>query len=388
MPTYPILNNLTYDLPATDVAIAGGTVGDFTVLGTFVLGGTGTVPNTGLTVTQVGTDLRIKALTTFGSAAYSSYRITYNETSSNKKRVEFSITPAASVTLTQVDRYTRSYTYAGVPSAAYLTNDVRFEWRRSSWRGGSAQTVFATGPSFSYDFPDPDFIAVANLWVVDEVTGDEVAAVSGQTLLEEYRHTRGCTLRGNRNLEVRAATVGTSPFVTTLYLVQTFANGMKGVVPKTPGSLQLSFTAYKNPCAFEGPNGQIYFALNKWLLTGPSTSYPLQTELYRSDDHLRSSVLVTEIWDSNHRGAVTIGLYPFGACSVAIKTNTSPSQVWFKLARSIETWPSSGVYVGDLGSADKEPLSIIQRGDILEITSAALLRVWRSHDMGETWTQL
>jgi hypothetical protein len=106
------------------------------------------------------------------------------------------------------------------------------------------------------------------------------------------------------------------------------------------------------------------------------------------------------VWNSEYRGGVPVplgnSLAPNALGSAAIKYAPLPSGVYFKLSVNGTDWsadaPDDGgaqlsfmVKVGELDSDSKEPLSLVKRGGVLEITNGAGTKKWRSLNTGRTW---
>lgn len=101
--------------------------------------------------------------------------------------------------------------------------------------------------------------------------------------------------------------------------------------------------------------------------------------------------MAVTVWTSAYSKAHVEQTSDGGAVSVAIALSDNVS-VFFKRSTDGITWPSSPVYVGALGSTNRQ-VHIREKlragrptGEL--ITTNGFDKMWLSRDMGRTWTAL
>jgi hypothetical protein len=390
MPTYPVLRDLTYRFPtqsAVDPVPRPGLVGQY-FLAAFNGSGSGTnISTAGSTFEYGGDQLKVRLNPSTGG---SYYRVSYRLTPTDIRYVDVSVNPTQIVEFQAPDKYTRSHSYGDMPSEEFLMGTQTFTWEKHRTVIESEYVPFATGPVLNYEFPDPGIYNV-RLIIQDSFGGESFVLVGGVSI-DEDNGVRSAISRSNRNLEFNALQTVQHAQVMPQVMQP---NGTKVAFLSGEVDRQL-FPGYKSPYVWESVTGQVYIAITKGEIGRPNET----TELWRSDDRLGSVEKVAEIWDGNYRGAATINignpLAPDLSCSAAIKTGSTPSQVYFKFSYDSVSWgdaapsysasqPSFMVYVGDLPSDSKEPLNLIYRDGKLEILAG---NSWRSTDLGRTWEEI
>jgi hypothetical protein len=407
MAILPIIPGIHYDLPP-DTSSVAGTANAWQIMGvnglTTTVLASDTAPGTSM-VAMAGSNVRVLAGSNIiGGFAY--FRATYNNTSTERKIVEFTL-PSLQLVF-PVDEYTRNFKVM-VPSEEHLASTLSFSWDIKTWDGGNTPDSayvngVVTGNDVEYEFPDPS-IKTENypayevrVNITDGLGGSKTQSDTlNQVIIEEGPHLGNCAIRGNKS-QFLSATI-TKPTAGNVSGQNTRAQVRPALYQAIdePNNYYVNLVRiyngfesyYKNPSLWEDVYGNIWAAMTRWKFPEGSTPEK-QCELWVSRDRIRTFIYMAEIWDGTWRNAFTREIYPQGAVSVAIKAGITPAEVWAKYSRDGVTWDEDDpdgrctlTYVGNLTSGAKEPVSFVQRGDAWDITAPQ--RFWRSYDMNATW---
>lgn len=394
-PDYPLNPGLHYSLPAeSDTGV--GYDSQWAVLRTtpehfvqFVLA-TAEDPK-GHEVTWDGNNLHVKLSTAHwfpGNVG----AIVFVTSPGQILRLYFTIEYPA-ITATEIDKYKSSFTLSDIPSAELLATVVAVGWQRRYHPLATYPPAdIGTGTTIEHDFPEPSVALYGSSFPAYTVTatitqpGGGSFSISSGVNIQEQMSSRDCVVDAAKGAVVRFfnSSAGTSSNQANAFLATMDGETFAAFLRSQP------FAFYKNPCAWMA-GAEIFISVQAWDYR---TFSPLsQVELWRSRDFLRTKELVAVIWENAQWwGAQTFKLEPYGAISPAMKRNTSPSEVWVKVSLDRVTWDEGEacylVHVGNLPSSSKEPLSIIQRDNGIELHNAA--SNWRrwSTDFGKTWEVL